>query len=316
MSVRVNTDNFVRAETARMFDGIIGMAGGVNRFLHLRAPTPLDRQTVIRMNRDTLYSGAVVDVSSGASLHLPDAGDRYLSVMTPNEDHHINRVLREPGDHTLSEDELGTPWVHLSVRILVDPADPDDVAAVNALQDQIILTTDSTRSYTHPDYDPATLDETRSHLLALSNGLPDSRHSFGSMDETDPIRHLLGTAVGWGGLPESEAFYYLESEPRSSGHYTMTFRDVPVDAFWSVSVYNRDGFFEANPYDSYSVNSVTAIPEDDGSVVLDLAPEPTGRSNYLHVMDGWNYALRLYRPRPEVISGDWTAPKEQLLETT
>lgn len=146
-------------------------------------------------------------------------------------------------------------------------------------------------------------------------GLPDSRHSFGSIDETDPIRHLLGTAVGWGGLPESEAFYYLESETRSSGCYTMTFRDVPVDAFWSVSVYNRDGYFEANPYDSYSVNSVMAIPEDDGSVVLDLAPEPTGGSNYLHVMDGWNFALRLYRPRPEVISGDWTAPQVHLLET-
>jgi hypothetical protein len=83
MTVRVSTDNFVRAETARMFDDFISRAGGVNRFFHFRTPTPVDRQPVIRMNRDTLYSAAVVDVSGGATLHLPDAGDRYLSVMAP-----------------------------------------------------------------------------------------------------------------------------------------------------------------------------------------------------------------------------------------
>ena len=61
--VIVNVENFVRAETAAQFDRIVEMAGGVNRFFHLRGPTPLDKQIVIRMNRDTLYSGAVVDIS-------------------------------------------------------------------------------------------------------------------------------------------------------------------------------------------------------------------------------------------------------------
>jgi hypothetical protein len=56
--VIVNVDNFVRAETAAQFDGIVEMAGGINRFFHLREPTPLDKQIIIRMNRDTIYSGA------------------------------------------------------------------------------------------------------------------------------------------------------------------------------------------------------------------------------------------------------------------
>jgi hypothetical protein len=153
-----------------------------------------------------------------------------------------------------------------------------------------------------------TLDETRSHLLALQGGLPDSRHAFGPVEETDPVRHLINTAGGWGGLPESEAFYYIESDPRAPGSFTMTFRDVPVDAFWSVTIYNRDGYLEPNPDDAYSVNSVTATHEADGSVVLDLAAEPTGHPNYLHVMDGWNYALRLYRPRSVVLDGSWAPP--------
>ena len=69
----------------------------VNRFAHNRAPASVDQQTVIRMNRDTLYSFAVVDVAAGATLTVPDAGDRYLSVMAVNEDHHINRVFHDAG---------------------------------------------------------------------------------------------------------------------------------------------------------------------------------------------------------------------------
>ena len=60
--VIVNVENFVRAETAAQFDRIVEIAGGINRFFHLRGPTPLDKQTVIRMNRDTIYS-------SGAGGH-------------------------------------------------------------------------------------------------------------------------------------------------------------------------------------------------------------------------------------------------------
>jgi hypothetical protein len=128
----------------------------------------------------------------------------------------------------------------------------------------------------------------------------------------NPIRHLIGTAIGWGGLSESEAFYMIESEPRAAGHYTLELPDVPVDGFWSMSIYNRDGFFEENPYDSYSLNNVTSTPNEDGSYTLNLAPEGAGLTNHLFVMDGWNYAFRLYRPRQEVLDGTWTLREPQL----
>lgn len=85
-------------------------------------------------------------------------------------------------------------------------------------------------------------------------------------------------------------------------------KDVPVDGFWSITVYNRDRFMEPNPYDSYSVNNVTATPSDDGAVVVYLAPEPDGRDNHLYIMDGWNYTMRLYRPRASILDGSWEAP--------
>ena len=40
-----------------------------------------------------------------------------------------------------------------------------------------------------------------------------------------------------------------------------------------MSIHNRDGDFEANPFDSYNINSVTARPRDNGSVTLDMASE-------------------------------------------
>ena len=44
--------------------------------------------------------------------------------------------------------------------------------------------------------------------------------------------------------------------------------NVPVDAFWSVSVYNAKGYFEKNDRNAYSVNDVTAKKNADGSVTI------------------------------------------------
>jgi hypothetical protein len=167
MSEPVNVDNFVRAETDRMFAALQAQAGGVNQLHHDREPTSIDKQTVIRMNRDTLYSVAIVDISQGATLTIPDAGDRYVSVMVVNQDHYLNRVFHDAGDYALTVDEFDTPWVTVAARILVDPADSDDVKAVNALQDQFALATKSADAFEMPDYDTASFDATREALLTL-----------------------------------------------------------------------------------------------------------------------------------------------------
>lgn len=308
MVERVNVDNFVRAETARMFDANLGRTGGVNSWWHLREPVPLDAQTVIRMNRDTLYSVAVADISEGATLSIPDTGERYCSVMVIDEDHHINGILRDPGEHALSVAAYGTPHVFVAARVFADPTDPGDIAAANAIQDSLRLESASATPYTHPEYDTTSLDATRGLLLELFEGLPDARSMFGAASDVDPVRHLVGTAFGWGGLPETEAIYITASEPRAAEHHQLTLRDVPVDGFWSLTVYNRDGYFEPNPYNAYSLNGVTSDSEADGSVTIDLDVTDEGYRNFLYVMDGWNYVLRLYRPRAEILDGTWVAP--------
>jgi len=79
--------------------------------------------------------------------------------------------------------------------------------------------------FTHTDYDGESLDATRQALLRLAEGISDNARMFGTPSEVDPVRHLIGTALGWGGLPEHEAFYVIESDPKQVGNYTMTFTD-------------------------------------------------------------------------------------------
>lgn len=310
MAIVVNVDNFVRAETDRMFAGQVARLGGVNRLHHEREPVRIEDQTVIRTNRDTLYSAAVVDISAGAILTLPDAGGRYQSAMIVNQDHYINRVFHGSGEYPLTTDEFDTPYVVAVVRTLVDPNDPDDVATVHRLQDGIGLTASSSEPYRAADYDSASLDRTRTSLLELGRGMTGYARSFGRRSDVDPIHHLIGTATGWGGLPEWEATYLNVDPGQGVGEYRLTVRDVPVDAFWSVTVYGNDGFFVPNERNRYSINSVTAARDPEGDVTVRFGPNPDG-PNALPIADGWNYAVRLYRPRAEILDGTWTFPSAQ-----
>ncbi len=308
---QVTVDNFVRAETNRMFAGRVSLAGGVNIWQHTREPTPVDAQGVIRMNRDTLYSSAIVDISEGAFVTIPDPGERYLSMMVVNQDHYINRIFHEAGEYQLTVEEFDTPYVGVVVRILVDPRDPEDVAAVTALQDRLAVRATSARPFVMPEYELDSFDRTRAALLELATGgLGGDIPGFGRKHEVDPIHHLIGTAAGWGGLPPTEARYQgVYPNLPASGAYKLHMRAVPVDGFWSVSVYNADGFFQPNELDAYSVNSVTAEQNDDDSVTVHFGACQDGRVNCLPIMDGWNYTVRLYRPRREVTDGTWALPE-------
>ena len=194
--VIVNVDNFVRAETASQIDrGLSYVGGKVNTWGHLRTPTPLDSQNVIRMNRDTLYSGAVIDISKGATLTIPETGDRYLSIMVVNEDHYINKVYHHGGTYNLTMKEFHTPYVFLSARILVNSSDPEDIKKVNALQDQITTKAVSAKPYTHPNYDQPSYKKTYKSLTELSKGISGTERMFGKKRNWCPGRRWRALAT-------------------------------------------------------------------------------------------------------------------------
>lgn len=311
-NVKVTVDNFVRAESNRMMTDLMAAGGGINRWHHNRQPTPLDQQTVVRMNRDTLYSFAVVDLAGDAVVTVPDSGDRYATLMVVNQDHYINKVIQEPGEYTLTMGDHDTRYVLLALRVLADPADADDIVAANAVQYGLAVRAASAEPLEMPDYDEESFTAVRDALTQLGKTVSGTESMFGRRDVVDPVRHLIGTAIGWGGLPEQEAFYLPVEPSLPVGEYRIVVRDVPVNAFWSISLYNAKGFFEDSDEGGCSVNQVTAAKEADGSVIVNLGGCADGRPNCLHLMDDWNYTVRLYQPRPEVLDGSWTFPTPEL----
>jgi len=312
-ATRVTVGNFKRAETDNYFANFFKDAG-VGKFAPQRDLAPIDNQAVIRMNRDTLYSTGLFDLDAGpVTITLPDAGKRFMAVQVINEDHYTTEVIYKAGEHRLTREKIGTRYVLALVRTFVDPNDPADLAKVHALQDAIKVSQKSPGAFEVPNWDQESLTKLRQALnaLAAANGGLDSAHMFGRKDEVDPVEHLIGTAAGWGGNPREAALYLGGVAKNNDGKaaYRLTLKDVPVDGFWSVSIYNEDGFFEKNDRNAYSLNNVTGKPNADGSYTIQFGGDPKGAANYLPVPKGWNYLVRLYRPRKEILEDKWKLPE-------
>lgn len=310
----VTVDNFNRAESDLYFGGVLKEAGALGTFHHSREPANIDHQTVIRLNRDTLYSSALFDLDAGpVTVTLPDAGERFMSMQVISEDHYVPEVNYGAGGYTLDKEKVGTRYVVVAIRTLVDPADPEDVKEVHALQDAIKVEQASAGTFEIPDWDQASQKKVRDALLVLATTIPDFKGAFGTKDDVDPIRHLLGTAAGWGGNPDKDATYLNITPANNDGTtvYRLNVKDVPVDGFWSVSLYDAEGYYEKNEYNAYSINNITAKKSDGGAIDIQFGGCDGKVPNCLPIMTGWNYTVRLYRPREEILNGTWQFPEPQ-----
>ena len=304
----VTVYNFARAQADHEFDGILKMSGGINKWQHNREPTPIDKQNIIRMNRDTLYSFAIVDISKGATVTLPDAGTRYMSMMVINNDGYVNETFHGGGVHRLTMEKFNTPYVAVGVRVLANAEDKSDIQKVHELQDKMKIEAASNTPFVLPNYNQASYKATLDALLVLSKGMKGTAGAFGSKAEVNPVDFLLGSAAGWGGLPVKEALYVNVEPGLPVGKYELTVKDVPVSGFWSISLYNKAGYFQKNELNSYSVNNLTAKKSKDGSYTIRFGGCTASSENCLPIMDGWNYLVRLYVPHKEILDGKWTFP--------
>ncbi|WP_348265893.1 DUF1214 domain-containing protein [Agrobacterium sp. ATCC 31749] len=153
----------------------------------------------------------------------------------------------------------------------------------------------------------------RNALNTLADTLPDKNQMFGKKGEVDPVRFLLGAASGWGGNPDKDAIYLNIFPKQNDGKtvYKLMAKDVPVNSFWSVSVYNAEGYYQANEQNAYTLNNITAKKGKDGSTTIQFGGCDGKVENCLPTMDGWNYMVRLYRPKAEILSGKWTFPEAE-----
>ena len=306
-STLVTPETFIRAETDRQFGDVVKMAGGVNLFYHFRSVTPLDRQNVVRMNRDTLYSMAVVDTSKGANITVPELpGDRYASVYLVDNDHYCPFVIYKSGTHKLPRD---TKYLGVGVRIQVfRPQDADELALVNRLQDQFIISAHSNDPLPEFKWDRQSLQALTSQYEKDSAQYSSWKGMMGPRGKVNEKTRHIAAAAAWGLFPEGDAAYLNYS----GGHdyrvcHQATYQVPENEAFWSITLYGNDGFMKS---DNNIVNPSNVKLNADGTFTVYFgAVETCGdRPNRLDTTEGWNFLMRIYRPGKSVLEGAYELP--------
>jgi hypothetical protein len=202
-AVPVTVDNYNRAQSDAYF-GLTIKAGAFGKFVHGRELAPIDRRLIIRPNRDTLYSLAVFDFDAGpVTVTLPDPGKRYMVMQVANEDQYTPAVLYGGGRHTLTREGIGTRYGIVVVRMLVDPANPQDFQQIHALQDALTASQQSSGTFEIPNWDEASLKKVRACCCSLGRRSP----TPGACSEPPSIR--LIRCVIW-----SEPHWFGAAFPR------------------------------------------------------------------------------------------------------
>src|SRR5689334_4558566 len=236
----VDVGNFIRAETDLYFTRTVRKAG-LGRLHHGRQMAPIEQQDVARMNRDTLYSAGVFDLDAApVTVMLPDTKKRFMSMQVLSEDHYTIDIAYAPGRHSYSRERVGTRYAFVAIRTLADPRNHVDMKAAHALQDAVKVEQGAVGKFEVPRWEPTSQAKIRGALEILGSALGELGPAFGAKNEVDPVRHLISTAIGWGGNPVEAAVYQSVLPEANDGAtvHKLTVRDVPVAGFWSISVYN------------------------------------------------------------------------------
>jgi len=306
-NVKVTPETFIRAESDRMFFGVAQQAGGINQFFHYRDLPRLNEQFVVRINKDTLYSIAVVDTEGGATITVPEIPPgRYMSVYLVDNDHYCPFVIYNSGTHELPRD---TKFLGVGVRIQAfNPADSGEIALINQLQDQFIIKANSADRLPAFKWDAESLNALRAQYEAESADYSSWKGMMGPRGKVnEDIRHLA-CAAAWGLFPEWDATYlnYNGGHPADVCH-CATYQVPENGAFWSITVYGADGYLKS---ENSIINPTNVEMNGDGTFTVHFGSQETCGDvpNRLDVSEGWNFLMRVYLPGQSVIDGTYKLP--------
>ena len=287
--IDVTPENFAYAESSMYFQKQQDKYP-VNQWQHVRQMADVDNQDIIRMNADTAYSIAIVDVSEGATVSLPES-DAYQSILVIDLNHYNPYVIYSGESIHLTLDDV-TIGEH--VYLLMRTSEEDMMER----QDAAVIDAKSSKPFISERFNSAQLDSLRAELMARMTEIQPRAHlACGRKEDVDPDVHLVASAAGWAGLPAHAAMYIpdIPVADRSGVCSAITFRPPNLHyekgAFWSITVYDPKGWIAT---DNFATNSKKSSPNDDGTYTIHFNCE--GQRNNLTVVDGWNATFRMYMP--------------------
>jgi hypothetical protein len=302
---------------------------------------------VVRMNNDTYYKMAFVDLRNGPVVLGSSAPstDRFSSFQLM-DDRNVNyqNVIHPDGVYTLysgnapeaAEGALIEVPSALSVVIVrVEVKNKDDETDTSAAKEVFKgITISGPQSADFPgvealSYTQEVVDEGNKRLDEAFANTPFRLTVVGPDQELGTevpyLNHSAGTKGGWGGPGTSHSSYETlffdgngEAFDGSKGNYTVITEPPQVDAFWSLTVYDteRGGFLHPNKDDRYHINNTTAVSNDDDTVTFNFKTSCADADlNCLEVPAGeFDVVARYYLPGKKIQSGEWELPKIGLVQ--
>jgi hypothetical protein len=165
------------------------------------------------------------------------------------------------------------------------------------------------------------IDDAKKPLGKIVNGWQVFDRPVGNYG-TDYLWRAIVALVGLGAnLPEDAIYPHATTDAQGqpltgANRYVVHFPKgqlPPVNAFWSLTMYNSEQAFVQNPINRYAIGDRDNLRfNDDGSLTLYIQNESPGKdkeSNWLPApSDSFNIVMRLYWPKKEIVDGTWKIP--------